>query len=78
MQIFLIRIFLSISHSLFTYLRIIDDDTIIFKAKKIKLFWIDSLENNKYCFDKKIKHSCVLNSTIELIKFIKVNCNKSI
>jgi len=60
-------------------LRIVDGDTIIFKNKKIRLFGIDAPETNQYCFDKKkIKYSCGLNSTKELIKFIKLNSNKSI
>ena len=60
-------------------MRIVDGDTIIFKNKKIRLFGIDAPETNQYCFDKnKIKYSCGLNSTKELIKFIKLNSNKSI
>ena len=60
-------------------MRIVDGDTIFFKNKKIRLFGIDAPETNQYCFDKKkIKYSCGLNSTKELIKFIKLNSNKSI
>ena len=60
-------------------MRIVDGDTIIFKNKKVRLFGIDAPETNQYCFDKKkIKYSCGLNSTKELIKFIKQNSNKSI
>ena len=80
MQKFLITFFfLFISHFLFADLRIVDGDTIVFKTKKIRLFGIDAPETNQYCFDKKkIKYSCGLNSTKELIKFIKLNSNKSI
>ena len=67
------------SHCLLADLRIVDGDTIVFKTKKIRLFGIDAPETNQYCFDKKkIKYSCGLNSTKELIKFIKLNSNKSI
>ena len=80
MQRFLFTIFfLLISHCLFADLRIIDGDTIVFKTKTIRLFGIDAPETNQYCFDeKKIKYSCGLNSTKELIKFIKLNSSKSI
>ena len=60
--------FLLISHCLLADLRIVDGDTIVFKTKKIRLFGIDAPETNQYCFDKKkIKYSCGLNSTKELI-----------